>query len=112
MRELLISNPQVSVSVENTPLEILEYLEMDKSNQFNMFSTKKMASHLWLQIGIPQRTLAQEATLPPLAPNSDLDLKEVPAWLKEADRNHIVDGMDGLGGVCIHVYIFIYIYII
>ena len=71
-----------------------------------------MASHLWLQIGIPQRTLAQEATLPPLAPNSDLDLKEVPAWLKEADRNHIVDGMDGLGGVYIHVYIFIYIYII
>lgn len=25
----------------------------------------------------------EEATLPPLAPNSDLDLKEVPAWLKE-----------------------------
>ena len=41
MRELLISNPQVSVWVENTPLEILEYLEMDNSNQFNMFSTKK-----------------------------------------------------------------------
>ena len=73
-----------------------------------------MASHLWLQIGIPQRTLAQEATLPPLAPNSDLDLKEVPAWLKEADRSHIVDGRDGLGGVYIHVitciYIRVYIY--
>lgn len=25
----------------------------------------------------------EEATLPPLAPNSDLDLKEVPAWLEE-----------------------------
>ena len=70
---------------------------MDNSNQFNMFSTKKNGQpFVALDRYTPKN--AQEATLPPLAPNSDLDLKEVPAWLKEADRSHMA-GMAGMAGM-------------